>query len=106
MRRGSYVTTNEEVLMAIREHEQSLSKSEHDRWGFHEIVEVVEKNIGEFATQKFSNPDITLFCKANFAEGSLNDKDFVRAIAINKSIYANLIPSLGVSHRKAMKWAR
>jgi len=98
------VTTNEEVLVAIREHAQSFSKSEHERWGFQEIIEVALKNIDEFTNVKFSSFDINLFCKANFDEGSLDSNEFKKAIAINKKIYENLDPSLGVKRRKAIRW--
>ena len=98
------VTTNKKVLMAIREHAQSLSKSEHEGRGLQEITEVVLKYMDEFTSVKFSSCDINLFCRANFSEGSLDNDEFKKAVAINKEVYEHLKPSLGIKHRKAMRW--
>jgi len=51
------VTTNEKVLMAVREHAQSSSKSEHEGRGIGEIAELVLKYVDEFTNTKFSNSD-------------------------------------------------
>lgn len=98
------VTTNKEVLMAIREHTQSLSKSEHEKRGLQEIIEVVSKNVDKFTNMKFSKREMQIFCMANFSEGSLDSNEFKEALAINKKVYENLEPSLGIKHGKAIRW--
>ena len=104
LRNNLNVTTNEGVLMAIREHPQSLSQSGQETWGFREITEVVLKNVEKFTNVEFSSSDINLFCRANFDEGSLDSDEFRKAITINKKVYGNIEPSLGIGQRRAMRW--
>lgn len=106
LRKGLEITTTPKILMAIREHVRSLSRSNRGKRELEEIEEVVGKNIGKFVDAKFTDHEISLFCRTNYDEKSLTDAEFSQAVEVIKKVYMNLVPSLNVRRRKIMQWTR
>ena len=106
LRKGFKITTTPKVLVAIREHAQSVSRSEHGRLDLEEIKELAGKNINRFVHAKFSDEEVSLFCRANYDEGNLTDAEFNEALEATKKVYMNLAPSLNVEERKITQWTK
>lgn len=106
IRKGFKITTTPKILVAIREHAHSVSRSEQSNRDLEEIKEIAGKNIGQFISAKFSGEEIGLFCRANYDEGNLTEAEFNTAIDVTKRVYMNVGPSLGVKNRKKIKWMR
>lgn len=106
IRKGYKITTTPKVLVAIREHAQSVSRSDHGRRDLEEVKVLAKKNISRFVQARFSDDEISLFCRANYDEGNLTDMEFNQAFEITKRVYANLRPSLDFAGWKIRQWAR
>jgi len=100
------ITTTTKILMAIREHAQSLSSTERGKRELDEITEIANKNINKFIKIKFSEAEVKLFCRGNYDEGNLTAAEFSEAIEVTKSVYTHLDPSLGVKNRKIVQWTQ
>lgn len=98
------ITTNPKMLVAIREHVQSLSRSMGKR-EIGEITEIVTANIDKFVDVKFSDSEIELFCRANYDEGGLTGDEFQKAICITEKVYGNVIQTL-VGTNTTKQWMR
>ena len=106
IRNNFRMTTNPEILVAIREHGKSVSRSEHGRRDLEEIKEIAGRNIKNFVRVKFSNDEISLFCRANYDEGSLTAAEFNRAVDVTQKVYINLAPALKIKNGKKVQWMR
>ncbi len=106
IRNNLQITTNPEILVAIREHGRSVSRSEHGRRDLEEIKELAGKNISQFVDIRFSEAEISLFCRANYDEGSLTDAEFETAVDITQRVYGNLAPALNIKSKKKEQWSR
>lgn len=106
IRNNFEITTNSQILVAIREHGRSVSRSEHGRRDLEEIKELAGKNISQFVDIKFSEAEISLFCRANYDEGNLTDAEFETAVDITQRVYGNLSPSLNIKNGKKEQWMR
>lgn len=106
IRNNLEITTNPQILVAIREHSHSVSRSEHGRRDLEEIKELAGKNISRFVDTKFSKDEISLFCDAHYAEGNLTADEFERAVDITQRVYGNLSPSLNIKNEKKAQWRR
>ena len=106
IRKDLKITTTPQVLVAIREHGKSVSRSEHGRRDLEEIKEIAGRNIASFVTEKFSDEEVGLFCLAHYDAGHLTAEEFARAVEITRKIYANLRPSLRIDSGKIAAWAR
>ncbi len=104
LRNNFRITTTPKMLMAIREHAQSLSRSERGKRELEEIKEIAKKNIDKFTSAKFSDDEINLFCRANYDEGNLTAAEFSQAVAVTKKVYKHLVPSLGIGSPKIAQW--
>lgn len=100
------ITTTPEILVAIREHSHSVSRSEHGRRDLVEVREIAGRNISRFVRIKFSDDQVSLFCRANYDEGNLTDVGFYRAVDVTKKVYMNLIPSIEIENGKKAQWMR
>jgi hypothetical protein len=106
IRNNFEITTNPQILVAIREHGRSVSRSEHGRRDLEEIKELAGKNINRFVDIKFSEAEISLFCRANYDEGNLTNAEFETAADITQRVYGNLSPSLNIKNGKKEQWTR
>lgn len=106
IREGLKITTTPQILVAIREHGRSVSRSEHGRRDLQEVKEIAGRNINRFVKVKFSDGEISLFCRANYDGGNLTADEFVEAVEVTKRVYENLVPSLGIGNRKTAQWTR
>lgn len=106
LRNNFRMTTTPRMLVAIREHARSLSRSERGKRELEEIKDVAAKNIREFISTKFSDDEVNLFCRANYDEGNLTDAEFSRAVEVTKKVYMNLAPSLKIEGWKTTQWTR
>lgn len=106
LRNGFRMTTTPKILMAIREHAQSLSRSERGKRELEEITEIAQKNINKFVSMKFSGDEVALFCRANYDEENLTAAEFKQAVEVTKRVYINLASFSNVRHPKAMTWMR
>ncbi len=106
LRNNFQITTTPKILMAIREHTRSVSRSEQGRQNLEEIKKIAGRNISQFVNEKFSEDEINLFCRANYDEGSLTDAEFNRAVGVTKRVYAHLAPSLKVREAEKNRWTR
>lgn len=104
LRGNRKMTTNPQILMAIREHAKSLSRSERGKKELQEIIEVTKKNIDKFTNIKFSDDEVKLFCMANYDEGNLGADEFNKALKATRKVYRNLEPSLRIENKKAARW--
>lgn len=106
LRNNLRITTTPRMLVAIREHAQSLSRSERGKRELDEIKDVAAKNIREFVSMKFSDDEVNLFCRAHYDEGNLTDAEFSLAVEVTKKVYMNLAPSLNIEKEKMTQWTR
>lgn len=106
IKRNFKITTTPEILVAIREHGKSVSRSEHGRRDLEEIKEIAGRNINNFVNVKFSSDEVSLFCRANYDEGNLTTAEFNEAIAVTKKVYMNLAPSLKTDDLKVTRWTK
>lgn len=98
------ITTTPKILMAIREHAHSLSRSERGKRGLRELIEIVAKNIKKFTNAKFSNEEIRLFCRVNYDEYDITAAEFEKAIEMTKKVYMGLASSLAIKRGKMARW--
>ncbi len=104
LRNALKITTTSEMLVAIREHAQSLSRSERGKRELSEIIDIAQRNIDAFTNAQLSHEEVRLFCRANYEAGDLADTEFLQALSITKKVYGSLRPSLGIKKHKAMQW--
>ena len=104
LRDGFKITTNPKMLMAIREHACSLSRSERGKRELSEIMMIVDKNIKQFADMTFSEDEISLFCRANYDESNLAINDFYAAIDVTERIYRSVARALKSDAVKIERW--
>ena len=100
------ITTTPKVLVAIREHSRSVSRSEHGRRDLEEVKEIAGRNIARFVRGKFSGDEVSLFCRAHYDEGNLTTTEFDEAVEVTKRVYMNLVPSLKIKGSKMTLWTR
>lgn len=106
LRDGFKITTTPEMLVAIREHSQSLSRSKRGTREIKEIMEIVSANINKFTDIKLSDGDVELFCRANYDEGNLTVDEFNKAVDITKAVYMNFIPAQKAGSGRVSQWTR
>lgn len=106
IRKGFRITTTPRVLVAIREHGKSVSRSEHGRRDLAEIKEIAGRNIERFINGQFSREEVSLFCRANYDEGNLTEDEFSGAMAVTRKVYMNLVPSLRIKRSQMRTWTR
>ncbi len=106
LRNNFKMTTTPRILVAIREHAQSLSRSERGKRELEEITQIVQKNIDQFVATRFLGNEVALFCRANYDEEHLTPIELKQAVAVTKRIYMNLAPFLKIGQRQTTSWAR
>src|SRR3989338_6121613 len=104
LRNGRKITATEEMLVAIREHARSLSRSERGKQELTEIIDIAQKNIAAFTSAQLAHDEARLFCKTNYEAGDLSEPEFLQALSIMKRVYGSLRSSWGVDSSKALQW--
>ena len=104
LRNGRKITATEEMLVAIREHARSLSRSERGKQELTEIIDIAQKNIAAFTSAQLTHDEARLFCKTNYEAGDLSEPEFLQALSIMKRVYGSLRSSWGVDSSKALQW--
>ncbi len=100
------ITTTPEVLVAIREHANSISRSGGRAQDIEETEEIVRKNITTYVGAQFSNDEINLFYRANYEEGDLTAGEFDGAVEMTKKVYMNISLAPKIGSHKLMQWIR
>ena len=92
--RGGYkIATAPEVLMAIRVHQNSLSRTENKRESA-EVAQVIRKNILQFTDFKISEDDVNLLVRFFYSSGTLSEIDFKKAQEIWIQVCGKIKPVL------------
>lgn len=104
LRNGRKITAIDEILVAIREHARSLSRSERGKRELSEIIDIAQKNIAAFTSAQLTHEEARLFCKANYEAGDLAELEFLQALSITKRVYGSLRPSSRIDSRKTLQW--
>lgn len=106
LRSGKRMTTTQQFLAAIREHDRSLSRLARGKRELSEIIDIAKKNISAFSSVKVNDTQVEQICQAHYLPESLTIGEFDAAIRITQTIYANLVPFLGVGDDTAAQWSR
>lgn len=106
LRAGKRLTTTPQFLVAVREHDRSLSRLARGKRELAEIVDIAKKNISAFSSAKINDAQICSICQAHYLPESLTIEEFDAAIRTAQTISANLVPSLGIRDDKAAQWSR
>ncbi|MBF0522434.1 MAG: glycosyltransferase [Candidatus Omnitrophica bacterium] len=104
MSRGAKITSNSDILMAIRIHAQSASKVHQDNRSVIETSGIIRDHVHYVSNKEFTDEEIRLMCRAHYEEGSLSFDEFNRAIHIHKTIYSHLKDELLLSPQSVSFW--
>jgi glycosyltransferase involved in cell wall biosynthesis len=97
IRRGIRLASSDEILVAVRAHGKSVSAIERGRADIVEISQVMSKNFNALVSFGFSQEDIALLWKLNYATSQLSVQEFKSALAFLFKAYENLKPQFAVS---------
>lgn len=98
------ITSNRDIVMAIRRHADSQSEK---NWLTHALKESAEISRGyiQFLTDmNLTEEEILLMWRAHYDEGGLNRENFLRAIEVHKNIYAFLRRDLNLNTTRIRFW--
>lgn len=91
------IVSTDEILIAIRVHEQSISIIEKEITSRPEMSRIMVGNINCLTSASISDRDIQLFWQLIYSSAQLSNDQFVRANVILENVYKNIRPDLGVS---------
>ncbi len=100
------ITTLPKILIAIREHANSISKSNIYRRDIEEAKEIVRRNINRYINTELSDREIDLFFRANYEEGDLTAIEFNEAVKATKKVYNNFTLFPKINRQKIIQWTR
>ena len=106
IRGGHQMTSNKMILVAIRAHSSSLSRSASGAQELEDLSAIMRGNINEFTNTQITDDESMILCRAFFDEANLNDFEFDRALVLLKTVYGSLSQSTGISTKHALQWSK
>ena len=103
IRNNCKITSLKTILVAIRAHSRSLSRSENGAQELQDLADIMRKNINTFTNSELTQDESKMLCRAFFDEGRLNDLEFDQTISLLKKIYGRLVPSLKIDRESAKR---
>lgn len=104
--RGKMLVSSDEILVAIREHSKSLSRSDRYQEGINELCRVMKK-IGCFVTgDKQLDDEVKLVCKLFFNEDKLDQSEFVFAMDALENLYRSILPEFNMEADRVNRFLR
>lgn len=94
LRETPRLASTDEVLVAIRVHENSLSITERGRTDLKEISDIMTRNFQALTTSAFKDEDVVLLWKLFYAVEQLSDAEFLRGQEILTRAYTAFRPGL------------
>lgn len=98
------ITGLDEVLMAIREHGSSLSRSEEGRVFNADIAEIMEKAINHFADAPINSKEVSLIYRLFYNEGRLTGEEFNQAIHSLEWVYNHAGRCMFLKRKNIHQW--
>jgi len=99
IRRGYKLGCTNDVSIAIRFHEHSLSKKERGERDISEMSEIMFENIRNLTTYAIRKEDIKVYWRLNYHVEQLDEIQFQKAVGILRNVYQSLKPSLGIKRQ-------
>lgn len=84
------LASTDELLVAIRVHNNSISISERGRTDISEISEVMARNFKSLVTVSVSDEDILRLWKLNYATSQLSHEEFYNSLKLLEKAYVSL----------------
>jgi len=97
LREQRRVVSTDEILMAIRVHEQSISVVEKEITGRPEMSRIMQGNMNWLTNMNISEKDVQQLWGLIYNNASLSNDQFVRANTALQGVYKNIRSDLGLS---------
>jgi len=97
LREKFQVVSTDEILMAIRVHDQSISIIEKEMTSRPEMSRIMRSNISWLTNMKINEKDIQLFWDLIYNNVLLSHDQFVQANTVLHDVYKSVKPDLGVN---------
>jgi len=96
LRKKHRIVSTDEILIAIRVHEQSISIVEREKTSRPEMSRIMTDNINWLTNMDIGDKDIQLFWQLIYSSGQLSNDQFTQANIILQNIYKNIRADLEV----------
>lgn len=104
LRQNGSISSNPDIVMAIRCHSDSESEKNKLALMLKEIAEISLGHVRFLTGIDLTEEESLLMCRAHYDEGGLNWENFLRAVEIHKNVYASLRQSLNLNKARAKFW--
>ncbi len=104
LRQNGRITSNPDIVMAIRRHGDSESEKNKLTQALKEFAEISRRHVQFFTGMDLTEEESLLMCRAHYDEGGLNRENFLRAVEIHKNVYASLRRDLNLDKKKVRFW--
>lgn len=104
LRQNGCITSNPDIVMAIRRHADSESEKNKLTLMLKEFSEISRQHIQFLTGMDLIEEESLFMCRAHYDEGVLNWQDFLRAVEIHKNVYASLRQDLNLDKAKVKFW--
>lgn len=104
LRQNGCITSNPDIVMAIRRHADSESEKNRLTQMLKEFTEISRQHVQFLTEMDLTEEESLLMCRAHYDEGGLNRQDFLRAVKIHKNVYASLRQDLNLNKEKVKFW--
>ena len=104
LRQNGRITSNPDIVMAIRRHADSESEKNKLTQTLNEFVEISHRYVQSLTGMDLTAEENLLMCRAHYDEGALNRENFLRAVEIHKNVYASLRRDLDLDKKKVRFW--
>lgn len=104
LRQNGRITSNPDIVMAIRRHADSESERNKLTQTLREFAQISRQYVQFLTGVDLAAEDNLLMCRAHYDEGGLNRENFLRAVEIHKNIYSSLRQDLNLDKKKIRFW--
>ena len=104
LRQNGRITSNPDIVMAIRRHADSESEKNRLTQALKEFVEISRHHVQFLTGMDLTEEESLLMCRAHYDEGGLNGQDLLRAVEIHKNVYMSLRQDLNLDKKKVRFW--
>lgn len=104
LRQNGRITSNPDIVMAIRRHADSEGEKNKLTQTLKEFVEISQRYVQFLTGMDLTAEDNLFMCRAHYDEGGLNRGNFLRAVEIHKNVYASLKRDLNLDKKKVRFW--
>lgn len=104
LRQNGHITSNPDIVMAIRRRADSQSQKNKHTQALKEFAEIFRWYVQFLTGLNLTEEESLLIGRAHYDEGGLNRKNFFRAVEIHRNVYAFLRKDLNLNKARIRFW--